>query len=194
MTRRAALLLLLAASPDAARAQTVVELRGSTTEYRFVDLNHTFENGLFLDLLYLGAKGSNELFAGGGFTFRPAKGVALTPIVYGVGAKENGERGVALCASVYVDRGGWRLLGFGGRFLRTSGEVPDYDFLDSLDVTRLIAGKWELGVSAGFLHTGGAWNELIGGTLKLNDKRGATALALRGGYDTELRLIRSFVF
>jgi hypothetical protein len=193
MTRRAAP-LLLALAPALASAQTVVELRGSTTEYRFVDLNHTFEGGLFLDLLYLGAPGSNELYAGAGFSFRPVKGVTLTPIVYGIAAKENHERGLGLCASVFVDRGGWRVLGFGGRFVRVSGDVPDYDFLDSLDVTRVIAGQWEVGVSAGFLRIGGAWNELVGGTLKLNDKRGATALSLRGGYDTELRLIRTFVF
>jgi hypothetical protein len=48
----------------------------------------------------------------------------------------------------------------------------------------------------GFLHFGGesSWNELLGGTLKFNDKRGATAIAVRGGYTTELRLIRTLVF
>lgn len=194
MIARLALGLIVALAPAAAHTQTVVELRGSTTRYRFVDLNHTFPRGLFLDLLYLGAPGSNELYAGGGWWFRPASGVTLTPIVYAVGAHENDERGLALCASLFVDRGGWRVLGFGGRFLRVSGDVPDYTFLDSLDVTRVIAGKWELGVSAGFLRIGDDWNELLGGTLKLNDKRGATALGVRGGYKTELRLIRTLVF
>ena len=194
MIARLGLGLVVALLPAAAHSQTVVELRGSTTRYRFVDLNHTFTRGLFLDLLYLGAPGSNELYAGGGWSFKPAQGVTLTPIVYAVGAHENDERGLALCASLFVDRGGWRVLGFGGRFLRASGDVPDYTFLDSLDVTRVIAGKWELGVSAGFLRIGDDWNELIGGTLKRNDKRGATALAVRGGYKTELRLIRTLVF
>lgn len=184
---------ILALAPFA-DAQTVVELRGSTTEYRFVDLNRTFASGLFLDLLYLGAPGSNELYAGGGWSFKPAQGVTLTPIFYAVAARENDERGIALCANVFVDRSGWRVLGFGGRFLRVSGDVPDYTFLDSLDVTRVIAAKWELGLSAGFLRIGEDWNELIGGTLKLNDKRGATTVAVRGGYTTELRLIRTFVF
>ncbi len=184
-------LLLLPATLD---AQTVVELRGATTEYRFVDLNRTFKSGLFLDLLYLGAKGSNELYAGAGWSWKPAQGVTLTPIFYGVAAKENHERGIALCGSVFVDRGGWRVLGFGGRFLRISGDVPAYTFLDSLDVTRVLAGKWELGASAGFLRIGEDWNELVGGTLKLNDKRGATAVAVRGGYTNELRVIRTFVF
>lgn len=191
---RLALGLILALLPAAAHAQTVVELRGSTTRYRFVDLNHTFTRGLFLDLLYLGAPGSNELYAGGGWSFKPAPGLTLTPIVYAVGAHENDERGLALCASLFVDHAGWRVLGFGGRFLRVKGGVPDYTFLDSLDVTHVIAGKWELGVSAGFLRIGDDWNELIGGTLKLNDKRGATALSLRGGHKTELRLIRTLTF
>ena len=187
--------LLLALLPAAAQAQTVVELRGATTEYRFVDLNRTFESGLFLDLLYLGSETSNELYAGAGWSWKPAAGVTLTPIFYGVAGKEGHERGIALCGSVFVDRAGWRVLGFGGRFLRVSGEVPAYTFLDSLDVTRVLAGKWELGASAGFLRIGGGpWNELIGGTLKFNDKRGATAVAVRGGYTTELRVIRTLVF
>jgi hypothetical protein len=159
-----------------------------------VDLNHTFKSGLFLDLLYLGSETSNELYAGAGWSWKPAAGVTLTPIVYGVAGKEGDERGVALCGSVFVDRGGWRVLGFGGRFLRASGDVPDYTFLDSLDVTRVFKKNWELGGSAGFLRIGGEWNELLGGTLKFNDKRGATAVAVRGGYTNELRVIRTLVF
>ena len=185
---------LVAILPAVAQAQTMVELRGATTEYRFVDLNHTFKSGLFLDVVYVGAPGSNELYAGGGWSFRPREGVTLTPILYGVGAKENDERGVVLAGSFFIDRGGWRVLGFGGHFFRASGDVPDYDFLDSLDLTRLFAKRWELGLSAGFLRIAGGWNELIGGTIKLNDARGATALAVRGGYRGELRLIRTITF
>jgi hypothetical protein len=159
-----------------------------------VDLNHTFRRGLFLDALYLGATGSDELYLGGGWSFRPAKGVTLTPVVYAVGARQNDERGVALCGSVFVDRGGWRVLGFGGRFVRTSGGVPDYDFLDSLDVTRVVGRRWEIGASAGFLHLAGDWNELVGGTVKLNDRLGVTALQVRGGHRGETRLIRTIVF
>jgi hypothetical protein len=186
--------VLLALLPASAAAQTLVELRGATTEYRFVDVNHTFRSGLWLDLLYLGAPGSNELYAGGGWAYRPARGVTLMPILYAIAAKENRERGFSLSASVVVDRGGWRVLGFGGHFFRLSGDTPDYDFLDSLDVTRVVAGRWEVGVSAGFLHIGKDWNGLIGGTVKLNDARGTTALAVRGGYRGELRLIRTFTF
>jgi len=187
------LAVLIGVLPAAASAQTLIELRGATTEYRFVDLNHTFRSGLFLDLVYVGAPGSNELYVGGGWSFK-REGVTLTPILYGVAAKENDERGVVLAGSVFIDRGGWRVLGFGGHFFRASGDVPDYDFLDSLDVTRVIAKRWELGVSAGFLHIGEDWNPLVGGTVKLNDSRGTTALAFRGGYRGELRLIRTLTF
>jgi len=188
-------LIALAATLSAtASAQTMIEVRGSSTEYRFVDLNHTFRSGLFLDVVYVGAPGSNELYAGGGWSFRPRKGVTLTPIFYGVAAKENDERGVVLAGSLFIDRGGWRVLGFGGHFFRVSGEVPDYDFLDSLDVTRLFAKRWELGVSTGFLRIAGDWNGLVGGTVKLNDARGTTALSVRGGYRGELRLIRTLTF
>lgn len=180
--------------PACASAQTLVELRGATTEYRFIDVNHTFRGGLFLDLLYLGAPGSNELFAGGGWSFRPAAGVTLTPILYGILAKENRQRGVSLSASLAVDRGGWRVLGFGGRFFRLSGGTPDYDFLDSLDLTRVVARRWEIGVSAGFLHIAGEWNELVGGTVKFGDARGTTALAVRGGHRGEVRLVRTVSF
>ena len=188
------LIALAACLPAIASAQTVVELRGASTEYRFVDLNHTFRSGFFLDAVYVGAPGSNELYAGGGWSFRPREGVTLTPIFYGVAAKENDERGVVLAGSLFIDRGGWRVLGFGGHFFRVSGDVPDYDFLDSLDLTRVIAKRWELGVSAGFLHIGEDWNPLVGGTVKLNDARGTTAASFRGGYRGELRLIRTLTF
>lgn len=190
----AVLFLAVLLFPVPCLAQTVVELRAATTEYRFVDLNHTFRRGLFLDALYLGATGSDELYLGGGWSLRPAKGVTLTPVLYGVAGKQGRERGLSLSGSLFVDRGGWRVLGFGGRFFRTSGDVPDYDFLDSLDVTRVVAGKWEIGASAGFLHIAGEWNELIGGTVKLNDRRGVTALQVRGGHRGEVRAIRTLVF
>jgi hypothetical protein len=172
----------------------VVELRAATTGYRFVDLNHTFRRGVFLDALYLGATGSDELYVGGGWSFHPAKNVTLTPVLYAVGGKQGDERGLSLSGSVFVDRGGWRVLAFGGHFFRTSGDVADYDFLDSLDLTRVVGKRWEIGVSAGFVHSAGEWNELVGGTVKLNDRRGVTALQVRGGHRGETRLIRTLVF
>ena len=174
-------------------AQTVVELRGSTTRYRFADLSHTFANRIVLDALYLGVPGMNELYLGAGYQLRPANGISLAPLLYFVGGKENDERGACLAASLSVDRAGWKVLGFAGHFFRTSGRVSDYTFLDALDLTRAL-GRWELGASAGAYHTNGDLTALAGPTVKRNDKRGSWALSARFGSDTELRLLRVLSF
>ena len=87
-----AALAVFGAAP-AASAQTVVELRGSSTRYRFVDVNHTFSSKLFLDALYIGVPGMNELYLGAGYAWSPSTSFSLTPILYGVAGKENRERG-----------------------------------------------------------------------------------------------------
>jgi hypothetical protein len=176
-----------------AAAQTVVELRGSTTKYRFADLSHTFANRVVLDTLYLGVPGMNELYLGAGYQLRPAAGLSVAPLVYFVGGKENDERGACLAASLSVDRAGWKVLGFAGHFFRTSGRVSDYTFVDALDLTRAL-GRWELGASAGAYHTNGELTALAGPTVKRNDRRGAWAASARFGRDTELRLLRVLTF
>ena len=185
---------LAALVPTLASGQTVLEARfGALTEYRFVDLSHTFAKGPVLDLLYTGVPGANEFYFGAGWQLR-GKGVTFTPIVYGVVGKENDERGITLGALWTFDRGGFKSVGFAGRFFRTSGGVDDYDFADAIDVTRVI-GRFELGLSTGFFHPkGGAWAWLVGPTVKLNDKRGNWALSLRGGDDEEIRFLRVLVF
>jgi hypothetical protein len=187
----AALALLGPAST--ASGQTVVELRGSSTRYRFVDLNHTFGNKLLLDLLYIGVPGMNELYVGAGYAWSPSRSFSLTPILYGVVGKGNRERGVVLSALLTGQAGRFKVLGFGGRFFRTSGDVPSYDFVDSLDLTAAL-GAWEAGASLGLFHQEGASSILVGPTLKRNDSRGAWGLSLRGGDDTEVRLIRVITF
>lgn len=174
-------------------AQTVVELRGSTTKYRFADVSHAFANRVVLDALYLGVPGMNELYLGAGYQLRPATGVSVSPLLYFVGGKENEERGACLAASLSVDRAGWKALGFAGHFFRTSGNVSDYTFVDALDLTRAV-GRWELGASAGAYHTNGALTALAGPTVKRNDRRGSWAVSVRFGSDTELRLLRILSF
>lgn len=191
---RAAIAALAVFGPaSAASGQTVIELRGSSTRYRFVDLNHTFGNKLLLDALYIGVPGMNELYLGAGYAWSPSKRFSLTPILYGVVGKENRERGVVLSALVTGQAGRFKALGFGGRFFRTSGDVSSYDFLDSLDLT-LALGSWEAGASGGFFHQARDWSVLVGPTLKRNDSHGAWALSLRWGDDTEVRLIRVVTF
>ena len=55
---------LAAGLPAPARAQTAVELRGSTAAYRFADVNHTFANGVMLDALYVAVPGQDEFYLG----------------------------------------------------------------------------------------------------------------------------------
>jgi hypothetical protein len=174
-------------------AQTVVELRASTTKYRFLDVAHTFANHVVLDALYLGVPGMNELYLGAGYQLRPAAGVSVAPILYAVLGKENHERGACLGALLSVDRGGWKVLGFVGHFFRMGGGVSDYTFVDALDLTR-VSGRWELGASAGAYETRGDMTWLVGPTVKRNDRRGAWAASARFGSDTELRLIRILSF
>jgi hypothetical protein len=184
--------LLLCAVPAA--AQTVFEGRyGFETEYRFVSLSHTFEAGPYLEALYVGVPGQNELYLGAGYQLRPTQGVALTPVVYGVFGKENDQAGVTLGGLLSVDRGGFKVLAFAGHFFRVEGEVDDYTFVDALDLTRAL-GRWELGVSTGMFATGGDSSWIVGPTVKRNDSRGAWAAAARFGDDTEYRVLRVFVF
>lgn len=171
----------------------MVELRASTTKYRFFDVSHTFANRVVLDGLYLGVPGMNELYLGAGYQLRPAAGLSVAPILYAVLGKENDERGVCLGALLSVDRGGWKALGFVGHFFRTGGEVADYTFVDAFDLTRA-AGRWELGASAGLYETGGDRTWLVGPTVKRSDRRGAWAASMRFGNDTEFRLLRVLTF
>lgn len=183
---------LLLAVP--ASAQTVFEGRyGFETEYRFVDLSHTFKSGPYLEALYLGVPGQNELYLGAGFQLRPAKGFTLTPAVYAVFGEENDEQGVALGGLLSVDRSGWRVLAFAGHFFRTSGDVDDYTFVDAFDLTHTL-GAWEAGASTGVFETGGDAAWLVGPTLKRNDRLGSFVFSARFGDDSEYRVIRILVF
>src|SRR5262245_20634901 len=113
------LLLLVAAN---ASGQTVFEGRyGFETEYRFVDLTHTFARGPYLEALYTGVPGQNELYLGAGFQLRPTRGFTITPAIYAVFGKENDQQGVAVGGLVSVDRSGWKVLAFAGHFFHTSG-------------------------------------------------------------------------
>ncbi len=180
----------LASAARLAPAQTELELRASTTAYRFVDLSHTFGNRLVLDGLYVGEPGSNELLLGAGYELRPGRGVSLTPLLYGVFGNEG--RGVTLGGFFSLERGEWRVLAFMGHFFRTGGH-PDYTFVDSLDLTRAI-GRWEVGASVDAYHSEGGLIWLVGPTLKWNDRLGAWALSVRFGDATELRLTRTLAF
>jgi hypothetical protein len=185
---------LAAGLPATAAAQTGIELRGSTASYRFADVNHTFRSGVMLDALYVGVPGQDEFYLGLGYTWKASHRLTVIPLAYGVAGVEKQERGVVLGAYVLGDAGPWKLIAFAGRFLRISGGVTTYDFGDSLDLTYKIAGRWDAGVSSSVYRQDTGWSHLTGPVVRRSDTLGSWALSVRGGYDTEVRLVRILTF
>lgn len=176
-----------------AHAQHMVELRGADTKYRFVDWNYTSASGLVADVFYVGVPGSNELNVGGGYGITRGP-IIITPLLYGVVGKEGGQRGLKLAVLLMANAGGWKLTSFLGHYISVSGDVDDYQVLDTLDVTRSLGNGWELGAQAGFFRTAGEWNQQIGPLVKHSDRHGAWAVSYRFGPQRELRVGRVVTF
>ena len=170
-----------------------MEARGSNSKYRFVDVSHIFESDVVFDALYIGVPGSNEVFVGGGYQFKPAKWLTISPLFYGAIGRENHERGTKVAVLAIVDAGAWRSAAYVAQFTPVAGEAKRYLLCDSLDVTRVVQ-SWEVGASLGVFAQDNANSWKLGPTLKHSDKRGAWAASLRGGTDLELRINRVFVF
>jgi hypothetical protein len=158
-----------------------------------VDWNYTWTRGPVVDLFHVGVPGSNEFNLGGGYTFK-AGPVSLTPLVYGVFGKEGSQRGVKAALLVAFEHAGWTVLSFAGAYFAASGAVANYQVLDTLDITRRVGERCEVGVQAGFFHAEGAWNPQVGPLLKINDRLGAWALSFRFGSQPELRFGRVLTF
>jgi hypothetical protein len=174
-----------------------VELRASGSEsgfYRYAEYARTFSNRLVLDILYLGVPGQNEFYAGLGYQFTPTEKLTFTPLVYGVTGRENRQRGVAFGAFTVGSIADWNIYSFAGVFTPVAGDVPAYFFLDTLDLTRSISKRWELGGSGGLFCSLGTCSRVIGPVLVLNDKKGSWRTSARAGTATEVRLTRTFVF
>lgn len=191
------LLFLAAASilccAAAAHAQGLVEVRYADTSYRFADVSYVWKNGVTLDTFYVGVPGSNELNLGGGYAVKRGA-LVLTPLVYAVIGKEDDQRGVKTALLAAYERGGWKLLAFGGAYFKIDGLAGDYQLLDTADITRVVAKRWEVGVQSGFFHIDGSWNTQIGPVVKLNDSKGAWAVSYRWGNEDEFRVGRVFFF
>jgi hypothetical protein len=170
--------------------QHYFEVRGANTRYRYFDWNYTFANSVIVDAFYVGVPGSNEFNFGGGYGFKPAKELTLAPLAYAVVAKEAGQRGIKIALLVVFEKQGWKVNSFLGHFARISGDAGRYQVLDTLDVSKVIRNRFEIGISNGFFHAGGKWNPQIGPLFKLNDRLGSTAVSMRFGPQNELRFTR----
>ena len=176
-----------------ALAQHYLEVRGANTEYRYFDWNYTFSNSIVLDGFYVGMPGSNEFNLGGGYAVKPSSSLTITPLIYAVIGKEGGQRGIKLAVLVALDKGGWRLNAFLGQFARLSGEVGGYQVLDTLDASRVIGRRWEIGLSSGFFHANQDWNPQVGPLAKFNDRLGSWSVSYRFGPQNEFRAGRTFL-
>ncbi|MGA2262333.1 MAG: hypothetical protein ABSH28_12965 [Acidobacteriota bacterium] len=171
-------------------AQHYFEVRGANTKYRYFDWNYTFKNSAILDLFYVGVPGSNEANLGGGYGFKPTASLTVAPMAYAVVGKESGQFGVKIALLVMFDQGGWRVNSFWGHFAPISGDVAHYQVLDTLDASKVIHNRWEIGISNGFFHADGKWSPQVGPLFKLNDHLGAWAVSYRFGPQNELRFSR----
>lgn len=174
-------------------AQNLVEIRLADTKYRYADWNYTFKNAAVIDAFYVGVPGSNEFNLGGGYAFKQGSFV-LTPLVYVVFGKEDSQAGVKIALLASFERRGWKLLAFVGDYVPVSGGVDAYQVLDTLDVTRTFAGRWEAGIQAGFFRQEGAWTTQVGPLVKRNDRLGAWAASYRFGDQNEFRVGRVLTF
>jgi hypothetical protein len=174
-------------------AQHYLEGRLADTRYRYFDWNYTFPNSAIVDVFYVGVPDSNEFNLGGGYGFKPAPSWVFAPVAYAVIGKEAGQRGIKLALLTMFEKNGWKLNSFFGQFIRIAGEVESYQVLDTLDVSRMVHGPFEVGLSNGFFHAGGKWNPQIGPLFKLNDRLGAWYVSYRFGPQDELRFSRNFL-
>ena len=179
---------LLVCSPAA--AQHYFEVRIADPQYRYFDWNYTFSNSAIVDLFYVGVPGSDEFNLGGGYGFKPSPSLTVAPLVYGVFAEEGSQRGVKIAVLASFEKDAWKAIGFLAHFARVSGEVGNYQVLDTLDGVRGIGPHLEIGLSGGFFHADHAWNTLIGPLLRWKDRHGFWSVSYRFGEENELRAAR----
>lgn len=173
-------------------ADCTLELRGSSTQYRYADVLCAWTSNLVLDAYYIGTPGANEVNLGLGYQFKPKPSLTLIPTLYAVGGKENDQRGGKIALILGWDKSDFKASGYLGWYQRLSGNVGNYLVLDTLDITRVASKHWEAGASFGLFKQGGPWNAQYGPVGKFNDKLGYTAVSYRFG-EKELRVSRVFV-
>jgi hypothetical protein len=197
----ARMFFLILFAPATALAQPAappnyVELRAGSSDgsfYRYAEFSRPLSGALVFDAVYLGVPGQNELYVGAGYQLKATPTLTVTPLVYGVAGKENGQRGLALGTFVLGTVGDWSVYTFVGYFEPLAGDVSRYLFVDTLDIARKL-GRWEVGLSAGAFVTAGDCACVAGPVLVRNDALGSWRASLRGGSAFEARLVRTFAF
>lgn len=195
-------LFLLIVVPSNLWAQEgLVEIRVSSTEYRYFDIFYSTQSGWAVDAFYIGVPDSDEINLGLGHDFL-VKGLVLTPALYIVRDVSAGTTALKLGLIFNMDRDGWKIVGFLAHNAPLEKEGLVYQVLDPLDLTHSL-GRWDLGASIGFFRHRDSdgkrhWNLQAGPVIKLNDKdsRGAWAFSARYGPEIspEYRITRLWIF
>lgn len=160
-TLAAAAVLAALPHPARAEAETEIEMRVASTEYRFVDLSRSFESGLVFDVLYTGEPGMDEGLMGLGFDFSSSDRASLIPIAYAVAGRQYGERGATLGMLIYVEGSSTRFRCFLGHYFPIRGEVEAYSFVDTLEWTGVIKKRFEIGLSAAAYQIENVYEESV---------------------------------
>lgn len=185
------MILLFAAS--AALAQNLIELRGANNQYRFADFLHTFKNNAVVDAYYIGVPGANEINLGIGYQFK-IRSLTLIPMAYAASVKEGPRVAAKFGLIGGLETGAWKSGFYFAHMLPLQDGYPNYRVLDTLDMTRKLGQRFELGGSLGFFHQEGKWNPQYGPIVKLNDKHGSFIFSFRVGTGIEARLTRVWTF
>lgn len=179
-------------------AQDFVEVRAGVTKdgvtYRYIDYNHTFKNGLVVDVAHYGAPGQNEGWLGLGKFKQFNESTAATFAAYVVVGKENKQLGVGVSSWGSSNYKKVNVNYQTYAFIPVRGDVKKYLSVDSFEVTYKASKKVEVGGSAGMFWTGPNTNLIAGPMIKFNDKLGSFNISVRGGQYTEFRVGRTFNF
>lgn len=188
-----ALLAVLATTISA--QDNFIELRGSTTQYGYIDYTRNLSKNVVGEVTYIRTPGQQQGFIGLGRSIKLGDAGSINTMAYGV-IGSNGQSGIMPAVLPNIQKGPFKSSAFFGWFIKLKGNVSNYAVLDSWDTTWALSKKFDAGMSAGFFRQNGKWNSQVGPMIRLNlDKLGSWNMSQRfGPGGRELRFTRTFTF
>ncbi len=181
----------------ASAQEDFVEVRAGITRegvtYRYFDYSHTFKNDIAIDMAVYNEPGSSEAWVGIGKYIKKGNFTTLVAGYLVAGTAQN-ELGVGLVNYGVLKSKKINLEYTVTGFIPVRGGVHKYLTIDTLDVTKSVSKRVDVGVSTGAFFIDKESNLIAGPVVKINDKYGTTSFSLRGGAYTEFRIGRTFTF